>query len=72
VTAASRGNIDVIEFLASSESADLFIQNFQNETVYDIAAEKGDLLMCHLISEHEQLQWTKSHSSGTTLPPPYF
>jgi hypothetical protein len=45
-------------------SIDLFIRNLQNESAYDIAAEKGDLTTCNLIESFERVQWAKTNPNG--------
>jgi hypothetical protein len=66
VTATSRGQQAVIDFLIKAASIDLFIRNTQNESVYDIAAEKTDLLTCELIEPFEHMQWATGHPNGTS------
>lgn len=58
----------VIKYLISVPPIDLFVRNFQNESVYDIAAEKGDLATCDLIESFERVQWIKSNSDGSFSP----
>jgi hypothetical protein len=64
VTAASRGHAQVVRLLATIPSNDFFVRNFQNETAYDIAAERMDLAMCELLESCERQQWTKTHPNG--------
>lgn len=64
MTAASRGHRAVLESLIAAPSIDLFARNLQNETVYDIAAEKGDLIACELIERHERARWSDTHPDG--------
>jgi hypothetical protein len=64
VTAASRGHRDIIEFLAGVPSIDLFTQNIQNESVYDIAAEKGDLQTCQILESFERSYLSQIGSEG--------
>jgi hypothetical protein len=66
VTATSRSQRAVIDFLINVPSIDLFIANTQNESVYDIAAEKADLLTCELIERLERTQWATRHPNGTS------
>ena len=54
----------MLEFLIAVPSIDLFVSNLQNETVYDIAAEKGDLIACELIEWHERARWSDTHPDG--------
>jgi len=69
VTAASRGHTNVLEFLLTVEAIDVFLRNKQNESVYDILAEKQDLATCTLIEQLERTQFAKSHPNGTSHPP---
>jgi len=45
-------------------SIDVFVRNLQNESVYDIAAEKGDLTACNLIESVERRQWVETNPNG--------
>lgn len=54
VIAVSRSHNAVIELLVTLPSIDLFIKNVQGESGYDIAAEKGDLIICELIECFEK------------------
>lgn len=64
VTAASRNHTDVLEFLICLPSINLFVRNLQNETVYDIVAERGDLASCELIEQFERVHWAEAHPNG--------
>ena len=70
MTAASRGHRPVLDFLLTLPSIDLFVRNIQNELVYDIAAERGDLTACEFIERFERAQWSKSQPHGYFLLPP--
>jgi len=65
VTAASRSHKAVLDLLITAPDIDLFIKNLQHESVYDIAAEKGDLVTCELIERYERAQWIKRHPNRT-------
>ena len=67
MTAASRSHRAVLDLLITSPDIDLFIKNLQRESVYDIAAEKGDLVTCELIERCERAQWTRRHPNRTGL-----
>jgi hypothetical protein len=64
VIAASRGHREIIEYLATLPSIDLFTQNLQNESVYDIAAEKGDLYSCQILERSERAYLSSIGSTG--------
>ena len=64
MTAASRSHGTVIHFLTSVASIDLLVRNLQNESVYDIAAEKGDLITCNLVESIERRQWAETNPNG--------
>ena len=64
MTATSRGNYSVIKCLAAYHTVDLFLQNLQNESAYDIAAENADPLACQLIESYERLQWSTVRGTG--------
>ena len=65
MTATSRSQRAVIDFLIKVPSIDLLIPNTQKESIYDIAAEKADLLTCELIEPFERTQWAARHPNGT-------
>ena len=65
MTAASRSHRAVLDLLIASPDIDLFVKNLQQESVYDIAAEKGDLVTCELIGRCERDHWTKRHPNRT-------
>ena len=67
MTAASRSHRAVLDLLITAPDIDLFIKNLQHESLYDIAAEKGDLVTCELIERCERAQWTKRHPNRTSL-----
>jgi hypothetical protein len=64
VIAASRGHREIIAYLATLPSIDLFTQNLQNESVYDIAAEKGDLHSCQILERSERAYLSSIGSAG--------
>jgi hypothetical protein len=64
VIAASRGHWEIIEYLAILPSIDLFILNLQSESVYDIAAEKGDLHSCQILERSERAYLSSIGSTG--------
>jgi hypothetical protein len=57
-----------LEFLLVLPSTDIFARNVQGESVYDIAAEKGDLQTCELIERYERMQWPEARPNGWDLP----
>jgi hypothetical protein len=65
VTAASRSHRAVLDLLIASPYIEIFVKNLQQESVYDIAAEKGDLVTCNLIERCERDQWIKRHPNRT-------
>jgi ankyrin repeat protein len=68
VTAASKGHRSVVEFLLSLPAIDIFARNLQNETAYDIAAERGDITIYEEIEAHERHVWmTKNPNSKSRL-----
>lgn len=67
VNAASRGHRSVLEFLIALPAIDWSIRNVQNESVYDIAAGKGDLSTCEWIENFERENWLQSNPDGAAL-----
>ena len=64
--AASRNHKEVLDLLMVSADIDIFVTNLQNESVYDIAAEKANVIMCEQIERCERAQWIKRHPTGNT------
>ena len=69
VTATSRSQRAVIDFLIKISSIDIFIRNNQNESVYDIAAERADLTTCEQIEPFERTQWATRYPNGISYSP---
>jgi len=64
VIAASRRQHAVLTFLLNLPNINLFVRNWRNETVYDIAAEKADLSMCTQIESHERSLFGTLYTGG--------
>jgi hypothetical protein len=67
VNAVSRGHRSVLEFLIALPAIDWSIRNRQNESVYDIAAGKGDLSTCECIENFERENWSHFNPDGAPL-----
>ena len=67
VTAASKGRSPVVEFLIGLSDLDIFARNLQNETAYDIAAERRDIKIYQQIEAQERRLWTKKNPSSNPL-----
>ena len=65
VTAASKGHRSVVDFLLSVPAMDIFVRNLQNETAYDIAAERGDIKVYEEIEAHEGNVWARNNPNST-------
>ena len=67
MNAASRGHRIVLDFLMNLPAVDWSIRNVQSESLYDIAAGKGDLSACECIETYEREHWSRSYQDGTPL-----
>jgi hypothetical protein len=67
VIAASRGQSNVLDYFLQLPSIDLFARNLQNETAYDIVAQKQDLLSCQKIEHRECVVWSLQYPDGSIL-----
>jgi hypothetical protein len=61
VTAASKGCSSVVEYLLTVAGLDIFARNLQNETAFDIAAERADIRIYQTIEAHERHLWAKKN-----------
>jgi hypothetical protein len=59
-----------VEFLLSLPAVDILARNLQDETAYDIAAERGDIKIYEEIEAHERHLWTTKNPNRTSLSLP--
>ena len=65
MTAVSRGHVAIVQHLISVAQADVFIENVQGETAFDLAASSCDFRTCDLLEQAERKQWLNTHNEGT-------
>jgi ankyrin repeat protein len=57
VNAASKGNIEIVEYLLNRGLANPFVKNSFGETAYDVAATSQEVYVCELLEKAEREWW---------------
>jgi len=67
VNAASKGNIEIVEYLLKYGHANPLIKNSFGETAYDVAAISLEVYICELLEKAERDWWKGKRTMPTRM-----
>lgn len=64
VNSASKGHVDIVEYLLHRSNANPLIKNSFGETAYDVAAISQEFYICELLEKAERDWWKGKKASS--------